>query len=100
MTIRDMQKEIHETQAAKGGSAADIPREFCLLYGEVARAHEAWRKNQENAGEDLAEAAIRLMKIARMLNVDLEEEIENKMAFNRSRSYTGEKGASGHASSR
>ena len=41
-----MQKEIFQNKLNKGFNVTDINMEFCLLYGEVAEAYEAWRQKQ------------------------------------------------------
>jgi NTP pyrophosphatase (non-canonical NTP hydrolase) len=61
-----------------------FPREFCLLYGEVAESFDAWRKDRQDLGEELADIAIYLFGLAEMTGVDLQREIENKIAKNSS----------------
>ena len=59
-----------------------------LIVGEVAEAQEALRKNDpDNFAEELADIAIRLFDLAGGLGVDLETEINNKMAKNLKRPY-------------
>ena len=84
MKINEMQKEIYQNKLNKGFNVTDVHEEFCLLYGEVAEAYDAWRKNKTTVGEELADIAIYLMEI---LDIDLETEIEKKMAINKDRVY-------------
>ena len=49
----------------------DINKEFCLTYGEVAEAYEAWRKKKDDLGEELADVAIYLLGLSEILNIDL-----------------------------
>jgi len=100
MEIREMQKEIYENKVKKGFNVTDVPVEFCLLYGEVAEAYDAWRKKQDDIGEKLADAAICLLGLAEILGVDLGAEMENKMAVSRNRTYAMENGVPGRTSSR
>lgn len=59
-----------------------------LITGEVAEAHEALRKeNIENLREELADIVIRVADLAGGLDIDLEEEIKNKMEKNKNRPY-------------
>jgi len=58
MEIREMQKEIYENKVKKGFNVTDVPVEFCLLYGEVAEAYDAWRKKQDDIGEKLGCGAV------------------------------------------
>ena len=41
-----IQKRIYNNKIAKGFNITDIPQEFCLLYGEVGEAFEAWRRQK------------------------------------------------------
>ena len=64
-----------------------MPLEFCLLQGEVAEAFDAWRKGREDVGEELADIAIYLFSLAEMTGVDLQAEVEAKLAKNAARAY-------------
>ena len=46
MNIKKMQKEIYEHKLNRGFNTTDIEKEFCLLYGEVGEAYDAYRKKQ------------------------------------------------------
>lgn len=54
---------------------------------EIAEAFGAWRKGGGDLGEELADVAIYLLGLAEMTGVDLQEEIEAKIAKNASRVY-------------
>ncbi len=86
MKMKEMQKEIYQNKLNKGFNVTDVNMEFCLLYGEVAEAYEAWRK-KTNIGEELADIAIYLMGLSEILGIDLESEIEKKAAINKDRVY-------------
>ena len=87
MDIQSGQKLAWENKVAKGFNTTDVPLEFCLLHGEVAEAFDAWREGREDVGEELADVAIYLLGLAEMTGVDLQGEIEAKMAKNASRVY-------------
>jgi hypothetical protein len=87
MDIRSGQKLAWENKVAKGFNTTDVPLEFCLLHGEVAEAFDAWRKGREDVGEELADVAIYLLSLAEMTGVDLQGEVEAKIAKNASRVY-------------
>ena len=87
MTLSEMQKAVYQNKLDKGFNVTDINKEFCLLYGEVAEAYEAWRKKQPNVGEELADIAIYLLGLSEILGFDLGQEIEKKMAINTERRY-------------
>lgn len=87
MQMNEMQKKIYQNKLNKGFNVTDVNKEFCLLYGEVAEAYDAWLKNKANVGEELADIAIFLMGLSEILNIDLESEIEKKAAINEGRVY-------------
>lgn len=87
MDLREAQKAVYENKVAKGFNVTDVNKEFCLLYGEVAEAYEAWRKKQDNVGEELADIAIYLLGLSEILGIDLASEIEQKMKVNQEREY-------------
>ena len=53
----------------------------------MAEAFDARRKGREDVGEELADVAIYLLGLAEMTGVDLQGEIEAKIAKNTSRMY-------------
>jgi hypothetical protein len=87
MDIRSGQKLAWQNKVAKGFNTTDVPLEFCLLQGEIAEAFDAWRKGREDVGEELADVAIYLLGLAEMADVDLQDQIEAKMAKNAARVY-------------
>lgn len=42
MDLRQMQKAVFQSKLDKGFNTTDVNKEFCLLYGEIAEAHNAW----------------------------------------------------------
>jgi MazG-like family len=87
MDIQSGQKLAWQNKVAKGFNATDIPLEFCLLQGEIAEAFDAWRKGRETVGEELADVAIYLLGLAEMTGIDLQNEVEAKLAKNAARVY-------------
>ena len=87
MGLKELQKKIYQNKVNKGFNTTDIPKEFCLLYGEVGEAYEAYRKKKPDLNEELADIAIYLLGISEILGFDLEKEIENKVAINEKRVY-------------
>ena len=83
MNLKEMQKEILQNKINKGFNTTDINKEFCLLYGEVSEAYDAYRKNKD----DLGDIAIYLLGISEILGKNLEEEIINKIEINKNRKY-------------
>lgn len=87
MSLKEIQKRIYQNKVNKGFNTTDITKEFCLLYGEVGEAYEAYRKKKPDLNEELADIAIYLLGISEILGFDLEKEIENKVAINEKRVY-------------
>ncbi len=87
MNMQEIQKEIWQNKVDKGFNITDVNKEFCLLYGEVGEAYDAYRKKKDDLGEELADIAIYLLGLSEMLGIDLEDEIINKVKKNRKRVY-------------
>lgn len=87
MKLKEMQKQVYKNKLEKGFNVTDVPKEFCLLYGEISEAYEAYRKKKDDLNEELADIAIYLLGLSEILNIDLEKEIENKMKKNKNREY-------------
>ena len=87
MDLKKLQKEIYQNKLDKGFNTTDVNKEFCLLYGEVGEAYDAYRKGKEDLGEELADIAIYLLGLSEILGKDLEEEIKNKVQINKNRKY-------------
>ncbi len=87
MDLREAQKAVYKNKIDKGFNVTDVNKEFCLLYGEVAEAYDAWRKKQADVGEELADIAIYLLGLSEILGVDLAAAIEAKMKINQNREY-------------
>jgi len=89
MTSKDLQKRIYDNKVKHNFNLTDINFEFCLLYGEVAEAYDAWlkKKDKEELGSELADVAIYLYGLSELLGFDLGAEMEKKMAINEKRVY-------------
>jgi NTP pyrophosphatase (non-canonical NTP hydrolase) len=87
MDISLAQKLTWQNKIAKGFNTSEVPLEFCLLQSEVAEAFDAWRRHNDNLGEELADIAIFLFSLAEMTGVDLQEAVERKIAKNSTRRY-------------
>ena len=85
--LKKLQKDIYQNKVDKGFNVTDVNKEFCLTYGEVAEAYEAWRKKKDDLGEELAHVAIYLLGLSEILGIDLEDEIQKKVYKNSKREY-------------
>ena len=86
MELKKIQKDIWQNKVNKGFNTTDVNKEFCLLYGEVAEAYDAWRKKKDDLNEELADIAIYLMGLSEMLGFDLEEDKESILVNYRKKS--------------
>ena len=87
MNLKQLQKEVWQNKINKGFNTTNVEKEFCLLYGEVAEAFDAYRKKKDDLNEELADIAIYLMGLSEMLGFDLEDEIMKKVSKNEKRVY-------------
>lgn len=87
MNLKQVQKEVWQNKLNKGFNTTNVEKEFCLLYGEVAEAFDAYRKKKEDLNEELADIAIYLLGLSEMLGFDLKEEIMRKVSKNEKRVY-------------
>ena len=87
MNLDEKQKEIIENKKNHGWEIGNIKEEFLYMYGEVSEAYDAYLKNKDDLGSELADVAIYLLGISEMLGFSLQEEIEKKMEINKHRVY-------------
>lgn len=87
MDLKKVQKDVWQNKLNKGFNTTDVNKEFCLLYGEVSEAYDAWKKKKEDLNEELADIAIYLMGLSEMLGFELADEIEKKVSKNEKRVY-------------
>lgn len=87
MNTKAAQKRVIENKIKHNFNTTDINFEFCLMYGEMAEAYEAWLKGEGDLGSELADVGIYLLGLAEILGINLGDEIEKKMAINEKRVY-------------
>lgn len=85
--IRSAQQLAWRNKVAKGFNITDVALEFGLLTAEVGEAFTAWRRRLPDLGEELADVFIYLASLAEMTGLDLDTEVQNKIAKNASRTY-------------
>ena len=83
----EAQKRVVENKIKHNFNTTDMNLEFILLYSEVAEAAKAWREEDPELGEELADIAIYLLGLAEFAGIDLGAEIEKKMLKNERREY-------------
>lgn len=98
-TLVELQREIHETAVEKGWW--DEPRDFgmilCLMHSEISEALEAWRDKRgawydddgkpEGWAVELADCTIRILDMCESRGINLQDVIEEKMAYNNTRPH-------------
>lgn len=87
LTTHELQQAIVAHKRQRGFNTTDMTLEICLLQAEIAEFFDAWRKQEDGQGAELADIAIYLLSIAEMVGVDLGEEILRKMAVNAERRH-------------
>lgn len=87
VNIKELQDKVYQNKVNHGFNTTNIEMEFCLAYGELGGAYIAYLKKKEDLGEELADVIIYLLGISKMLNIDLEKEIVNKIEKNSKRVY-------------
>jgi len=86
-SLSELQKQVFANKVKKGFNTTNVEKEFCLLYGEVGEACEAYYKRKDDLGGELADIAIYLLGLSEILGFSLQDEIEKKMKINESRQY-------------
>ncbi len=88
--MNNLAREIVFYREAKGfeTSWGNMMEKLMLVVTEVAEAAEAYRKDDHaNFAEEMADTMIRCLDICGSLGINIEAEIERKMARNRQRDY-------------
>lgn len=85
--LKELQQKVYRDKVDHGFNTENVEFEFCLAYGEMAEAYQAYLKHKDDLGEELADVAIYLLGISEILGIDLEQEILRKMEKNRKRTY-------------
>lgn len=85
--LKELQRLVYQNKVDHGFNTTNVEFEFCLAYGELGEAYQAYLKHKPDLGEELADVAIYLLGISQILGIDLEQEILHKMEKNRKRTY-------------
>lgn len=100
MEIRQFQNHCMEAATAKGWNdkPIPIPEQIALLHSEASEALEAYRNQEpllwtkengspEGIAAEYADIVIRVCHYASVLGFDLEDVLEQKMAYNATRAH-------------
>ncbi|MGE0161471.1 MAG: MazG nucleotide pyrophosphohydrolase domain-containing protein [Gemmatimonadales bacterium] len=96
-TLGELAYEINKINRANGWEVltpADwddprrIPTVIALIHSEASEALEGFRKgDRENVAEELADVLIRVLDAAGGLGIDIDNEVQKKLAKNRTRGF-------------
>lgn len=100
MTIKELQKKCYE-QAEKSGwteQPISVIEQVALIHSEASEALESWRNKEplfwirenrkpEGVAAEYADIIIRIGHYAEALGIDLQDAIEQKLAYNATRPY-------------
>lgn len=91
LTIDGLVQECHSTARRKGwwDDLRNDGELIALMHSELSEALEAMRNRQETAAvaEELADCCIRIFDYCGARQIDLEETLRKKIAFNKTRPY-------------
>ena len=100
MTIKELQERCYKQAVEKGWAEkpVSVPEQVALICSEACEALEAWRGNEDTSWSDesgkpqglaseYADVVIRVLHYAQLEGIDLEYEIERKIAYNKTRPY-------------
>lgn len=105
-SLAEYQKEIYEINLANGWFDGDrtVGDDIALLHSEVSEAFEAYRSDgledttpsegkegrppkPDGFGSELADVLVRLLDTCERTGVDIEYELDRKIAYNSTRGY-------------
>jgi len=91
ISLSDLQKEVYQNKIDKGFDIRDnkenIYKQFCYMQGELAEAFEAYHKNMDTLGEELADVVLYILGFCEIKKINLEEEILKKLEIIKKRKY-------------
>ncbi|MBQ4075705.1 MAG: hypothetical protein IJD39_10960 [Clostridia bacterium] len=87
MDLKELSEIVYMNKLEKHFNVTDIPMEICYLHGEVSEIWDAYIRKKGSVGEEMADVMIYLLGLSKILNVDLEKELMQKIEKNRRRVY-------------
>jgi len=97
-TLRELQERVWELNKERGFNLTDPDKKLVILMEEVGELAKAVRKQvglgfsdttqTRDVAEELADVQIVLLGLARMLDVDMADVVEQKIAENEKRTWS------------
>lgn len=100
MNLNELAKEAHEISKSKGfyDMQPDLMTQLVLVHAEVSEAVEAERIGDsrlriddkgkpEGVPSELADVIIRVLDICANRNIDIDEAVTKKLAYNKTRAF-------------
>jgi len=85
--IKKLTQEIFRNKKEKGFNTTDPGKDLLYLMAEFGEMMDSYLKKEDNLGEEMADVLIYMFAIAKMVNVDLEQEVLAKIEKNKRREY-------------
>ena len=98
MEIKEITEKILKQAKEKGwGTKPEeiiVAEKIALIHSEISEAFEAYRKKnldgKDGFKEELGDALTRILHLASIFNIDIEQEVLKKLDFNESRKWSPE----------
>ena len=85
--LNELAEQVYQNKVEKHFNVTDLPTEICYIHGEVSELWDAIKRKRGSVGEEMADILIYLLGLSKMLDVDLERELLDKIEKNRRRVY-------------
>ena len=85
--LQELSEQVYQNKLEKRFNVTDVGMEICYLHGEVSELWDAYIRKRGSVGEEMADILIYLLGLSKILNVDLEKELLNKIEKNHRRVY-------------
>ena len=85
--LKELSEKVYSNKLEKHFNVTDVGMEICFLHGEVSELWDAYIRKRGSVGEEMADIMIYLLGLSKILNVDLEKELIQKIEKNHRRVY-------------
>ncbi len=85
--LKELSDIVYRNKLEKIFNVTDVGKEICFLHGEVSELWDAYIRKRGSVGDEMADIMIYLLGLSKILNVDLEKELIQKIEKNHRRVY-------------